>query len=521
MVCGSAIGGLQIAGALYDLNDPWSAGARLLGTIALLGALFRLWRASHSLCAALMTGFLSALSYFGVALHWLGKSANPDPTTFLVREAVTTFGALWLFIPWWMLWFIGARAIASAQSSRLHAFCAFVGSFSLCNLLLGDLVMGIPMAPLSLVALETNASGLFRLIGQFGADTVLVALGAGLALTATRRSSLLAATPWSLIAVFFALPAGPGETAPAIPDAEVAKVYVAQPALPHPSQIAPELVTSISRVEVERQIIAGTKAGARLIVLPESALFADLSTDEGTVDELRSLLPTGTSLIVGFPRIEVDTSEGIVARPYNSAAMLDENGIVFIYDKSHLVPFGETMPRLFFRLGFDVLAGPSGGFGRGNGIGSYSAVGTRFALMICYEIMVSGAVAREVSEADWLLNISSETLFRGTIGPEVIMSQVRMRAIETGLPILRATAHAHTGVVDPLGDAHTLPADLSGGLVLTIPQPEPTLFRKSGQLAYLPVYVLTALLLGAALIQRTSALAGQSISCSKSVKSLS
>lgn len=484
---GLALGVVHIASAL-GLEGSFVAAVRLAISIGLLAMLYAIWRQTHGVAASTIAGLLAGLGYFGAALYWLGSSANPDPNGFIFREVILTAGALCLFFPWWGLWFGGAKALARWAHSDLVAFILF---FSVANLLLGDLVYGMPMAPISLAALDTPMAGLLTLIGQFGLDTLLVSAGALIAISVgtTLPRALLASAVLSAALVAVPIP-DPRST---LPDGAGPRVYLAQPALPHVSMIDPNRVLEIVHGEMYRQVQAGVAAGASLIVLPENAMLDDLTSNAEIVSEIAALLPPSTVVLTGFGRVEV-IGEGadFTVLPYNSSMLIGRDGTLGIFDKAHLVPFGETMPQLFFDLGFDVVAGPAGGYGsadRISVIGGTEGVATPpFALLICYEAMLSGAVARETDGANWLLNISAETLFRGTIGPRILLDQVRMRAIETGLPVLRATAHAYSGVIAPSGTLiSVLDAEDRSGIIADIPQPVPTMFRSAG---YLPLYVV-------------------------------
>ena len=125
--CGFLLGVLHLSPAL-GLTAPWTSGPRLVGTVVLLSLLFRLWNNMGSVIGALCGGGVAGLAYFGTALHWLGSSANPDPSTFILQEAVTTAGAMWLFVPWWTLWWAGARMLTRLSPGL--APVAFVAAFA-------------------------------------------------------------------------------------------------------------------------------------------------------------------------------------------------------------------------------------------------------------------------------------------------------------------------------------------------------------------------------------------------------
>lgn len=457
-----------------------------------------------SVIGALCGGFVAGLAYFGTALHWLGSSANPDPSTFILREAVTTAGAMWLFVPWWALWWAGARVLTRLSPGL--APVAFVVAFAGSDLLLGDLVMGIPMAPLSLVALDTPLAALLPWLGQFAVDALLVAAGTvagwGLSLVGRRRG-----VPMVVVAVivvgssWLGSTGRPEATAPAVGT----RVHLAQPSLPHVALLPPEGAADIINAALLSEIERGVAAGARMVVLPEGAFLDDLTKDGGLVAEIADRLPEGTVVMTGFHRVAVDEAPdgGFSVTPYNSVMLIGSEGALAVHDKAHLVPFGETMPELFFDLGFDVIAGPSGGLGAGPAIGVLDGVAglPPFAVLICYEGILSGAVAREAGAARWLLNVSAETLFRGTLGPRLLLEHMRLRSVETGLPMLRSTAHAFSGVILQDGSlAGVLAPEVDRGITVVVPEGTPSFFLRHG---YGPLHVV---LLGLAVLLMASAL---------------
>lgn len=292
---------------------------------------------------------------------------------------------------------------------------------------------------------------------------------------------------------------------PTIPDAAspgAPTVHLVQPALPHVALLPPETGHEIVHGAVLVGIERGVEAGATLVVLPEGAVLDDLTAKDGLVREIAARLPEGTSVLVGFRRAEarVRADGGFAVTPFNSVMLIGPEGAVATHDKAHLVPFGETMPDLFFALGFDVIAGPPGGFGAGPSIGVFEGVaGLRpFALAICYEAVLTGAVSREAQGAEWVLNLSAETLFRGTIGPRLLLDHMRLRTIETGRPMLRATAHAYSGVIAADGTVvELMDAEEAGGLTVPVPPARPTLFWRHG---YAPLHGALGVAFGSLLL---------------------
>ncbi len=128
-------------------------------------------------------------------------------------------------------------------------------------------------------------------------------------------------------------------------------------------------------------------------------------------------------------------------RPFNSLMAIDGPGpVAAVYDKWHLVPFGEYQPD-WFPLPIAFVSGD--GFGRGTGpltwrIPGLPAVG----LLICYEAIFPAEVVA-ADRPEWLVNVTNDAWFGNSAGPRQHLAAARMRAVEEGLPMMRA---ANTGI---------------------------------------------------------------------------
>ena len=133
------------------------------------------------------------------------------------------------------------------------------------------------------------------------------------------------------------------------------------------------------------------------------------------------------------------------------------HGIFASYDKIHLVPFGEYLPfaALLERLGLRSLVSAPGGFTPG-GPRRYMAIPglPPVSALVCYEAIFSGAVTRHdefTERPGLLLNVSEDGWYGNTIGPYQHFSQARLRAIEEGLPLVRAANTGVSAIIDPYG----------------------------------------------------------------------
>lgn len=452
----------------------------LILTYLSLHYLYRLWRTClPKIMPALGVMLTAGFAYYLIALHWLGEAFLSDHQTYTLRAAVGLMGCMAIFVPWWGL----AGAVAAlATRIGIHATVAFAVCFSVADVMLGDWVYEIPLAPLSFVFLDTPFEFLLKLLGQHGATFVLVA-----AATLPRPAPALC-LPILLLMVAIRAIAPPSYT----PLPNGTRIALIQP-LSDPTD--PEGIFDDDTTTIRRLAALTASAASNsppLIALPEAAIPADLSNNQITAAEpIFSSFGSDTLLVAGFYRVRASNpADPATLRPVNSSGVFDHTGQAsIIYDKSHLVPFGEYMPRLFSAIGYDVMAGPPGGFSAGDGMSVYdSPDGSTFSLAICYEAILSGPVSRETKGADWILNQSSERMFGHTIGPKQLLGYTRLRAIETGLPIYRAVMSGGTSAIDADGRIQVeMKAGERGVLHAPPLSSSPTIFRQTG---YAPLYAI-------------------------------
>jgi apolipoprotein N-acyltransferase len=150
-----------------------------------------------------------------------------------------------------------------------------------------------------------------------------------------------------------------------------------------------------------------------------------------------------------------------------------------------LVPFGEYLPlqNWLERLGLMQLTQVRGGFIPGDRRRSLSAPGVpNFVPLICYEIIFPGEAVPRAERPGWLLNLTNDGWFGISPGPYQHFQQARVRAIEEGLPLVRAANTGISAVVDPLGRVlKALPLGTEGVLDSGLPRPvSPTPYARLG-----------------------------------------
>jgi apolipoprotein N-acyltransferase len=232
------------------------------------------------------------------------------------------------------------------------------------------------------------------------------------------------------------------------------------------------------------------------LIWPESPFPFILSRDPDALDAIGRILPKDTVLVTGAARADGEPgSRTDPPRYFNAIQVLGHDAasgaatVGDTYDKVHLVPFGEYTPfmGLMERLGISQFVPIPGGF----------TPGTRRHLLhvpglppvvpaVCYEAIFSGALmppGDEGLDRGVILNVSDDGWFGRTAGPWQHLAQARLRAIEQGLPLIRAANTGVSAIIDPYGRIlKELPLGESGVLDGFLPQSiAPTRFSEMNQ----------------------------------------
>jgi apolipoprotein N-acyltransferase len=187
-----------------------------------------------------------------------------------------------------------------------------------------------------------------------------------------------------------------------------------------------------------------------LVVWPETASPFLLTSDAEAARLASRPLPPGGLLAAGTVRAAIG-ADGRIERVWNSIAVLDAEGRVLdAVDKTHLVPFGEYMP-LRGLLPLRVVRG-NVDFSAGPGLRAVSLPGLpSFTGLICYEVIFPGAVTPAAERPSFLLNVTNDAWSGVSAGPWQHLAAARMRAVEEGLPLVRAAQTGISAVFDARG----------------------------------------------------------------------
>ena len=203
--------------------------------------------------------------------------------------------------------------------------------------------------------------------------------------------------------------------------------------------------------------------GRFVVIWSESAVPYFLDQDPGRRQIIAGLLPDNGVLLTGQLRYSYADSEDEDGRYYNAlVAIGDEGGVLDVYDKAHLVPFGEYIPlhrqiERAVRWVVDDFDFSSFAYGRismaaGPHLRTLDVAGLPpFSPLICYEGIFPGQVVGRGVRPQWLLNVSNDAWFGDSWGPYQHFALSRMRAVEEGVPLVRVAGRGISAIIDPYG----------------------------------------------------------------------
>ena len=199
-----------------------------------------------------------------------------------------------------------------------------------------------------------------------------------------------------------------------------------------------------------------------VVVWPETASPYWLGQDPAAREVIWQAARPATAALIGSIRFDA------AGEPYNSMFVLDgPDSIAGTYDKWHLVPFGEFPPSW---IPFSVQIVP-GHLAFGSGPKTFHVPGLPpLGGLICYEAIYPAQLVDEQDRPDWLVNITNDAWFGNSTGPRQHLEAARLRAVEEGLPLVRAANTGITAAFDALGRELTrLPPRIAAETVVSLP----------------------------------------------------
>lgn len=459
------------------------------------------WR---MLGAAALVGWCFGFGYFLAGLWWIGYAFLVEAETFgwMLPFAIVALPAgLAVFTA---VAAVIARMVWSDGPRRIFAFALAI---ALSELARGHVLTGFPWNAygyaLTVTPLMMQSAAVFGIYGLTAIAAFVFASPAALSGGGSRRARLampvLAFGVLAGLVSYGAIRLAGAETAMV----EDVRLRIVQPSIRQSEKWRPENRSTIFADYLTLSDTAASPeapgvANIDLLIWPESALPFVFDSEPAALPAIAALLPPGTVLVSGMQRIVRDAAAPDGYRVYNSVMIIDDAGqITDIYDKAWLVPFGEFLPfqDVLESLGLRQLTNVIGGFTAGPGPKTMTAPGApTFAPLVCYEAIFAGAFVSDGDRPGWILNVTNDGWFGDSPGPWQHLRQARLRAVEEGLPVVRAANTGISAVIDPYGRfVKRLGVGVRGVIDSGLPeQLAPTPFRRFGNWILVSMLIIMA-----------------------------
>ncbi len=437
--------GAAVLPALAGLAAAGGQAPFGLWPLALFGFAVLTWHVAGAVTARARAfrGWAGGVGYFAGTLFWIVEPFLVEPE----RDGWMAPFALVFMAGGMALFWLAAGVAAGLGQGRAGRALGFGLGLAASDLARTYVLTGFPWALAGHIWIDTPVAQAAAFVGPVGLSVLTMLLAALPVMFSVRRgqaagllaAGLLLAAVWAGGAARLAAPDPLRD--PAV------QVRLVQPNATQSLKWQP----GMQQVFLDRLITAGGGVSDRkpdLIVWPETAV-PYLLEDAGGVFEEALAISGGVPMVTGVQR-----AEGVSY--FNSlAAIAPDGSLTAVYDKAHLVPFGEYIPfgDLLGRFGISAFAAQEGyGYTAGPGarVLDLGRAGKVLPL-ICYEAVFPQDLRAAPERADWILQVTNDGWFGELAGPWQHLAQARLRAIEQGLPLLRAANTGISAVIDAKG----------------------------------------------------------------------
>ena len=406
--------------------------------------------------SAFLRGWLMGLSYFALSTWWIAEAFMVDAAN---QGWMAPFAVAAMAAGMALFWGLGAVLYRLIRPAGVRRVLVFAGAFALLEWTRGHILTGFPWnLPGETWRAGSAVSQFAGVVGAYGLTWVTLAIAAVPAVWRDGRRGRIAvgAAAVALVGLFvggaLALSRPPSAPGPAL------TVRVVQADIPQESKWDAQRFAQIVQAYVS--LTAKPYAGkpADIVVWPEGALplaINDYMVPGSWVrQDIVAALRPGQLMLLGGYRYEGPPDKPVY---YNSLVALrrtaDDVVVVGIYDKHRLVPFGEYLPAdaLMTRIGFKSMAHLGDGFATGPKPAPLRVAPDLLVQpLICYESLFP-RLAKPVPGVRAIVNVSNDAWFGVTSGPLQHLNLASYRAIETGLPLIRATPTGVSALIDARG----------------------------------------------------------------------
>lgn len=460
----AALSGMLLATGHPPLGMPW---------LALVGLAAGLWivAAAPTVRRAAALAWLLGTGHFAASLFWIVEPFLVD----IGRHGwMAPFALVFLSGGLALFWGLAGALAARFGDGPSRRAALFALALVAAEGLRAHVLTGFPWASIGHIWIGSAQAQMAALTGPAGLTLITCVAAALPAMFGAQRAALGALLGAALLSVPAAYGVARLGLAPA-PPADAPFVRLIQPNAPQHQKWDP----AFARGFLERAIALTAERDAEapppaLVVWPETSVPMPLHVAGPELARIAAAAQAPVAL--GIHRWDSASASG-----RNALVVVGADGVpTALYDKHHLVPFGEYIPlaHLLPRLGLTGLAEMAGGFGAGPGprlVDLGPGLGRALPL-ICYEAIFAHELRAAPARPNLLVQVTNDAWFGALAGPQQHLAQARLRAIEQGLPMLRAANTGISAVIDahgrvtaalPLGESGRVDAPLPRALAPT------------------------------------------------------
>ena len=457
-------------------NNPWA-----LWYLSIISLILWFWRInSNDIPKKIFKEtFQFGFGYFAISLIWIVEPFLIEPWNHgwiapIALIALPSFLAL----IWALFAFLGHYYLSSI---------GIVIGLSLAEYCRLYLLTGFPWATISYVLLDTKAEEWLSLLGPYGLSLLLFLTCFTISFTLQNRTkinTLLAS--FTICTLFFV---------PLFFEQEPSKNLNVSVRLIQPNAVQEKKWSEeFAPIFFEKMIeMTAQQPKPDIIIWPETSLYLTYNSAFEELDTMRKA--TGKSILI-FGALNIDPTNFLK----NSLIIENKNQETVFYDKAKLVPFGEYLPFKNLKSYFKISERSNlfgWGFKRGKGSELLNLPnGLNFIPLICYEAIFSNFLKPSVKNADFILQITNDAWFGKSIGPQQHLAQLRIRAIEYGLPVIRVANTGISAIIDANGKVvEKLSVNKSGYLDSFVPSRKHiTIYGLFGDWIFLSLVLLTVVI---------------------------
>jgi apolipoprotein N-acyltransferase len=392
---------------------------------------------------AFLTGYVFGLGMFGTGVNWIHISIN-------LFGGVNLIGAY--FLTYILVAFLAIYPALAGFISRkyckdnnyLGLLVLMPAVWTLAEWFRSWILTGFPWLNLGYSQTDTSFAGFAPIFGVY-AISWLVCTCAALIVLLFMVSLRLKAVIILTIIFIWALTVSLQSIQWTTPDPEKRSVALIQAAIPQELKWSPDLQQHTLNLYLS---LTDPFWGNDLVIWPETAIPMFYDQAAATIlESLQSQATTyNTDILTGIPTRDTDSR-----KYYNSIIVIGSSND--IYNKRHLVPFGEYLPAdRWLRPLLIKLQIPISSFSPGSGEPLIYAAGIPIGVSICYEDVFGEEIIDALPEAKLLVNVSNDAWFGDSMAPHQHLQMARMRSIETGRYMLRTTNTGISAIIDESGN---------------------------------------------------------------------